>query len=223
MRLTGHKPDGRPQKEGRKPVRRASEAEHAGSAGTVLAALRREMENCNRCHLAANRRGMVPGTGRIGCRLMVVGDWSAQAGDFSGEVLFGPDEDVMLWKMMAAIGLEPEAVYVTNCIKCCPAVSNEPDNECGANCFSFLSREIALLRPAVVCAMGEMAVRTLTGSTAPLFRLRGRFRPYRCDPAVSVLIMPTFHPRFLLGNPEMKKAAWNDLQAIMRRLDARGN
>lgn len=220
MELTEDNPAGRTQKKGKPSVRRpVSEAEHARSAGTALASLRREMEHCTRCHLASGRRGMVPGTGGVGCRLMVVGDWSAQTGGFSGEVLFGPEEDVMLWKMMAAIGLGPAEVYVTNCVKCCPEGADEPDSASGTSCFFFLSREIALLRPAVICAMGEIASRLLTGGKAPLYRLRGRFATYSGDSAVPAAVMPTFHPRFLLANPEMKKAAWSDLQAIKRRLD----
>lgn len=190
-------------------------------AGTILRALRQEIASCSGCRLAADRLGTVPGRGRSGCRLMVVGDWSAQDETFTGELLFGPEEDVMLWKMMAAIGLEPQEVYATNCIKCCPGGGSSPDRDCETICFSFVSREIALLRPTVICAMGDIAARMLTGRQDPLFRLRGRFLGYRHDPAVSVAIMPTFHPRFLLRNPDMKKAAWSDLQAIKRRLEGK--
>ena len=191
------------------------------SAGTILQSLQQEVASCTRCHLAATRLGSVPGRGRIGCRLMVVGDWSSQDDKFSGEVLFGSDEDVMLWKMMAAIGLEPEEVYVTNCIKCCPDGGRSPDRECETSCFSFLSREIAVLRPSIICAMGDMAARVLTGRKDLLVRMRGRFMGCRHDPSVPVAVMPTFHPRFLLRNQEMKIAAWNDLQAIRRRLDGK--
>ncbi|MDD3618176.1 MAG: uracil-DNA glycosylase [Desulfobulbaceae bacterium] len=190
-----------------------------GSAGTLLRALRQEVAACTGCVLAADRLGVVPGRGGRGCRLMVVGDWSAQDGGFAGEILFGPDEDVMLGKMMAAIGLAPEEVYVTNCIKCCPAGGREPDSACAAACFSFVSREIAVLEPPIICAMGDLAAGMLTGRKEPLIRLRGRFTG--CRPAASAVVMPTFHPRLLLRNPEMKKAVWSDLQAIRRRLEGK--
>lgn len=191
------------------------------SAGTFLQDLRQEVLSCSRCRLGADRLGYGAGRGGIGCRLMVVGDWSSQQDRFSDEFLFGPEEDVMLWKMMAAIGLKPREVYATNCIKCCPGGGKGPDRDCETICFSFVSREIALLRPTVICAMGDVAARMLTGRKDPLFRLRGHFLDYRYDPAVATAVMPTFHPRFLLQNPEMKKAAWSDLQAIKRRLEGK--
>jgi len=150
---------------------------------------------------------------------MVVGDWSAQDDGFTGEILFGPEEDLMLGKMMEAIGLKPEEVYVTNCIKCCPAGGREPDSACATACFSFVCREIAALGPPVICAMGDLAAGMLTGRKEPLIRLRGRFTG--CRHASSTVVMPTFHPRLLLRNPEMKKAVWSDLQAIRRRLEGK--
>lgn len=200
-----------------------SDAERRASAESILASLQQEIISCTGCHLAASRLGSVPGRGRIGCRLMVVGDWSSQEDQFSGEVVFGPEEDAMLWKMMAAIGLAPEEVYVTNSIKCCPAGEKKPDSACATSCFSYLSREIGLIRPPVVCAMGEIAARTLTGRKDQLVRMRGRFLGCRHDPSVSPAVMPTFHPRFLLRNPEMKKAVWRDLQSIKRRLEGKSN
>jgi DNA polymerase len=179
--------------------------------------LRREMRSCTRCHLYQGRLGSVVGTAVQSCRLMVVGDWSLQEKEsYSEEILFGPKEDAMLWKMMQAIHLSPETVYVTNCLKCCPGEGILPDSACEKSCFSFLEREIGLLKPGVICAMGALAARILTGSLEPLSRLRGKFSSYRFAPGI--MVMPTYHPRFLLQNTEMKRATWLDLQAVAKRL-----
>lgn len=192
------------------------------SASAVLAALRQEIEQCTLCPLASDRLGTVPGLGAAGSTLMVVGDWSLQEQGCDPATQFGPEEDAMLRKMMEAIGLQSEEVYVTNILKCCPVAGQDPGQECRESCFSYLVREIGAVRPRLICAMGDLAVRMLVGSTEPLFRLRGRFASYRYQSADGIPVMPTFHPRYLLANPEMKKATWKDLQAIRRRLDQLG-
>ncbi len=123
----------------------------------------------------------------------------------------------MLRKMMEAIGLTIEDIYVTNVIKCCP-LDPLPDMTCASRCFAHLSREIAALKPHLILAMGEMAASRILATSAPLVRLRGRFHPYRYPDSVPAKVMPTFHPRFLLANPEMKKMVWMDLQMIQRQL-----
>lgn len=123
----------------------------------------------------------------------------------------------MLRRMMEAIGLSMEDVYVTNVIKCCPA-GEPPDAACARQCFALLSREIAALAPLLILAMGEMAASQLLATSAPLVRLRGRFHAYRYPDSTPAQVMPTFHPRFLLDNPEMKKMVWLDLQMLQRQL-----
>jgi DNA polymerase len=149
---------------------------------------------------------------------MVVGDWPVAGQGSTPSLLMGPEEDVMLEKMMAAIGLSPEQYCVTNVLKCCPAAGQEVAPAWGQTCASFLQREIGIIRPAIICAMGEIAARALLGGAEPLLRLRGRFTPCRYQDDPPIPVMPTFHPRFLLANPEMKMAAWKDLQAVQRRL-----
>lgn len=125
----------------------------------------------------------------------------------------------MLWKMITAMEPQVEQVYVTNSLKCCPVDAGIIDAKCEESCFSFLAREIAAVKPRIICAMGEMPVRVLMGRKEPLSRLRGRFGNYRYQSGQGVMVMPTFHPRFLLQHQEMKKATWNDLLAIKKRLD----
>ncbi len=190
-----------------------------GENETKLGALRQEMITCTQCYLRKDRLGSVVGSGHTSCNFMVVGDWSQQkTNGYSGDILFGSEEDEMLRKMLAAIRLDAEAVYVTNCLKCCPGKESLPDRTCEGSCFSFLGREVALVKPLVICAMGEVAARLLTGSSEPLARMRGKFSKYRYKSESEILVMPTYHPRFLLRNTEMKKATWLDLQTIQRQL-----
>lgn len=186
----------------------------------VISIIHEEIKGCTLCQLAENSIGRGAGKGKPGARLMVVGDFSAQSGTYSPEVIFGSEEDVMLWKMMAAMELQPDQVYVTNCLKCCPADPVGIDGTSAEQCFTYLAREIAAVKPAVICAMGDMAAWLILGKKKePLTRLRGRFTVYRSQSGQEVAVMPTFHPRFLVQHQEMKKATWNDLQAIKRRLD----
>lgn len=181
--------------------------------------LEQEINACTLCRLSQDTLGRIHGKRKPKCRLMVVGDWSSQSETFSPEILFGKEEDVMLWKMMSAMGVQEDQVYVTNCLKCCPSDSGKIDGTCEERCFSFLAREIAAVNPQVICAMGEMATRIIMGKKDPLARLRGRFGSYRYQSVQTFSVMPTFHPRFLLQHQEMKKATWNDLQVIMHRLN----
>ena len=181
--------------------------------------LENEIKACTLCQLSKNQLGRIPGQGKIGCRLMIVGDWSSQSGTFSSETLFGKEEDIMFWKMMTAISLSPDQVYVTNSLKCCPTDPGVIDGKCEESCFSFLAREVAAVNPQIICAMGDMPVRALMGRKDPLARLRGRFGKYRYQSSRNVMVMPTFHPRFLLQHQDLKKATWNDLLTIKRQLD----
>ncbi|WP_456388665.1 uracil-DNA glycosylase [Desulfolithobacter sp.] len=186
-------------------------------AGPLLAQLEKELARCTRCPLAKDRRGVVPGQGSHRPELVVVGDWSVQQEGFEAELIWGREEDAMFWKMMAAIGLDRESVYVTNTVKCCLAEA-EVSPACEQACRVWLERELAAFTPRVICGMGESAVRALLNSNAPLARLRGRFGRSRMTRGRDIRIMPTYHPRFLLRHPEMKKAVWLDLQLIQKFL-----
>jgi len=188
-----------------------------------LAALHRAIESCRLCDLAPARQGQVVGAGTVTSRLLIIGDYSRQTAGFSTTTLFGAEEDTLLWNMMRAIGLSPEDVYVTNTVKCCPLPPDPPDATHAQRCLAYLRREIELVRPRIICAMGEAAARSVLESSEPVSRLRGRFHRYRYgkEGADTIQIMVTFHPRFLLECPDMKKATWLDLQMIQRQLQAR--
>ncbi len=186
-----------------------------------LLLLEQQSAACTLCGLATARQGQVFGAGCSDASLMIVGDFSLQQGAFAADVLFGADEDAMLWNMMRAIGLDATDVYVTNALKCCPRVEVQPDGTSQQQCAPYLHREIDLVRPHIICVMGDTAIRTVLGSTESVLRLRGKFHEYTLggEQASAIQVMVTCHPRFLLVHPEMKRAAWQDLQMIQRRLE----
>ena len=188
-----------------------------------LASLHREIEDCQLCPWVAVRQGQVMGAGTVGSRLLVIGDYSKQRDGFLPTTLFGAAEDTMLWNMMRAIGLAPDEVYVTNTVKCCPPADSQAETEQVRHCLSYLRQEIALIRPHLICAMGETAAHAVLGGSEPVSRLRGRFHRYGYGEATEapLQVMVTFHPRFLLECGDLKKAAWMDLKMIQRQLQVR--
>lgn len=200
--------------------------EQAAVVPEQLRGLQAEVLACRRCPLAAARR--VPGQGRVGAAFMVVGDFAVlpPQGQQEQPLCFGLEEDVMLWNMMGnVLHLGPESVYVSNVLKCPPAPGQVPADLCLQQCRAHLLAEIALLRPALICAMGELAARTLLATKEPVARLRGgRAHALKIgDGAMSALpVMVTYHPRFLLQQPLLKRAALEDLQAMQARLQRGG-
>lgn len=187
------------------------------------AALLEEIKDCRLCTLALEGQGQVIGSGPVTARLLIIGDTCRRDTKSPADTLFGAAEDELLWKMMAAIGLSPQDVYVTNRVKCCPLPDQAVVAEHGQGCLAYLRREIDLIGPRVICAMGEAATRAVLAGLEPVSRLRGRFHRYRYgrEGADPIEVMVTFHPRYLLECADMKKAAWLDLQMIQRRLQGR--
>ncbi len=179
-----------------------------------------QIAGCRHCCLHENRQVTTPGEGGQRPSLLIVGDWLAvHAGKMPGDAeIFGHEQDLMLAKMMAAIGLQQDEVFVTNIIKCSIPASDHPTAEHIATCSSYLKQQIAVLSPRIICAMGTAAAQMLIGTSQPLSPLRGRFHPCQFPSAHEIPVMPTYHPTYLLRNPEMKQAAWTDLQAIQREL-----
>jgi len=199
------------------PVRRSAAATPQGT-GESLQCFRAELASCRNCSLQATRLGLSLGRGVPGARLMFVGDWSRQQeADFSTDVVLGVEEDAMVARMAAAIRLPPETIYLTNLLKCCPQPGMEPDPACIACCQEHLSREIALVRPAVLCLMGGPPTAALLRRQAPLARLRGQRFSYQAGGG-AIPVMPTYHPHLLLRQPDFKTVVWSDLQAIQNWL-----
>lgn len=205
------------------PVPEGCSAGKKSSSPDRLSRLRDDISQCSSCVLAADRRGHSLGRGQVGAQLMVVGDYLHGADKSPPGSLFGSEEDVLFGRMIQAMQLTGEQVYVSNIIKCCPSPGWEAPRQAPRCCLGFLHREIGLVRPRVLLAMGDLTARSLLGSELSALRLRGRFHDYRPDPESpdAVALMVTLHPHTLLAEPAMKKAVWADLQMVLRRL-ARG-
>lgn len=183
--------------------------------------LAREIEGCRICSLNQSRKIATAGSGGSSPQLMIVGDWLVHDRPLQGNELFGVEQDQMLGNMIRAIGLEPIDVFITNIIKCSVSPSQRPGSDHLTACVSYLKQQIALLRPKVICTMGSAASQNLLNSNESLIGLRGKFHRYVLADNVEIPVMPTFHPTYLLKNPEMKKPTWSDLQAIKKTLSVR--
>ncbi len=181
-----------------------------------LADFTTQVANCRRCSPNALPR---LGLGNTGVKLAVVGDYCLGVNP-SKNIIWGQGEDEMLWRMITAIGLSKEEVYVTNVVKCCQEHELKLGSEAERLCHSWLNQELRLVQPKLICAMGDIAANVLLGKQHPASIARWRRdKFYPCGlPSITALVRPTYHPRFLLQQPEMKQATWEDLQAIQRRL-----
>lgn len=188
------------------------------SAGTrqaeTLAALREEIGDCRRCKLWSGRTHLVFGVGHPHARLMFVGEGPGRDEDLQGEPFVGRAGQLLTEIITKGMKLRREDVYIANVIKCRPPHNRNPEADEIAACQPFLLRQIELIRPRVLVALGTFAAQTLLGSRVPISRLRGQWYDYH-----GVKLMPTLHPAYLLRNPNDKKLVWADIKLIMGELD----
>ncbi len=179
-----------------------------------------EIATCRACDLHKQRIYSVTGKGDGEVRVLIVGDWLS--GDADGllpkDRVLGVDQDQMLSRMLTAIKLVPEEVFITNVIKCAVPATCHPAASHVHCCMSFLRRQIMLMAPELICTMGMVAARAVLGQTRSLSQLRGKFHTYETEAGLRIPVMSTYHPTYLLQNPEMKKATWADLQLLAKRL-----
>ena len=182
-----------------------------------LTDIRAEMEGCTRCRLSNSRTHIVFGQGCKHPVVLIVAEWPSEEDDRQAEAFRGPAGE-LLTKMLTAINLTRDEVFLTHTVKCLPPASRMPEVDEINTCLIFLHRQIEIMRPRVICAMGPLAARTLLRNEDSLFRLRGRFHEFHTARGETVPLLPTFHPAFLIKNPEMKKASWLDLQLLQKKL-----
>lgn len=180
-------------------------------AGLEWPALREAVAACTACKLCEGRRQTVFGVGNLRAHWMIVGEAPGEQEDRQGEPFVGKSGQ-LLDNMLRAIGLtrgeaDPAAqVYIANTIKCRPPGNRNPEPDELAKCEPFLVRQVQLVQPKIIVAMGRFAVHSLLRSTEPIGRLRGRVHTYQGVP-----LIVTYHPAYLLRNPEDKARAWDDL------------
>lgn len=178
----------------------------------ALRAIREEIGDCTRCELARSRNKIVFGEGDPNARLFFVGEGPGADEDAQGRPFVGRAGQ-LLNNMIAAMGLNREQVYIANIVKCRPPQNRIPEPEEAHTCSPFLFRQIDVIRPEVLVALGATAALYLLGFRAPLNNLRGRV--HRCR---DTKLIVTYHPAYLLRDPRQKKEAWRDLQLVMAEL-----
>ncbi len=187
-------------------------APSAPNEKVTLEMVRQELGDCTRCKLCSGRTQIVFGAGNPKAKLMFVGEAPGADEDEQG-VPFVGRAGQLLTKMIIAMGLSREEVYIANIVKCRPPENRPPQPDEITSCQPFLLKQIEAIRPKIICALGSFASQTLLGSTTRISDLRGQFHDFH-----GIRLMPTFHPAYLLRNPVEKKKVWEDLQKIMKEL-----
>jgi DNA polymerase len=168
-----------------------------------------EIRGCSRCRLAEGRRTAVPGEGAASPLVLVVGEGPGADEDATGRPFVGKAGQ-LLDRMLASIGLSRETnCFIANVVKCRPPNNRDPEADETAACACYLERQIALLRPKAILAVGRVPTQTLLGTDEGIGRLRGRFADYRGIP-----LLPTYHPSALLRDESLKRPAWEDLKLL---------
>lgn len=179
----------------------------------ALEKLCREVARCQRCaELVANRTQTVFGTGDPEARLCFVGEAPGADEDRQGEPFVGRAGQ-LLTRMIQACTLQRDQVYICNVLKCRPPGNRTPTPEEIRNCRGYLEAQLEIIRPQFICCLGSVAAQTLLNTRAPLGKLRGRLHRYRQS-----VVVVTYHPAYLLRNPDAKWAAWEDLTLLMKEM-----
>lgn len=176
----------------------------------VLAA---EVRACTRCGLCRQRKQAVFSRGTGSSGVCFVGEGPGADEDAQGLPFVGKAGQ-LLDRMIEAMGLGRDEVYVCNVVKCRPPDNRKPEPDEMAACLPYLNQQIELIAPRVIIALGATAVQGLLGTSEGIMRLRGKWKSYRGQ----IDVMPTFHPAYLLRTPAAKREAWDDLQEVLRRL-----
>jgi uracil-DNA glycosylase len=180
------------------------------SGADALAALRDEIgPDCSRCKLhRLGRRQVVFGVGNPNADLMFVGEGPGADEDIQGEPFVGRAGQ-LLTKIIEAINLRREDVYIANVVKCRPPQNRNPEPDEVEQCEPFLFRQIEAIKPKVIVALGKFAAQSLLRTTEPITRIRGREFTYR-----DAILIPTYHPAYLLRNPGAKREVWEDMKRV---------
>ena len=178
----------------------------------VLEAVRTELGECTRCKLHKTRTNIVFGVGSPEARLMFVGEGPGEDEDLQGYPFVGKAGQ-LLTKMIEAMGMQREDVYICNTVKCRPPNNRNPEPDELLACEPFLKGQLGAVKPEVIVTLGKFAAQALLREQTPITRLRGQWREYEGIP-----VMPTFHPAYLLRSPAEKGKVWDDLKQVMKRL-----
>ena len=180
----------------------------------TLEELRGAIGDCRRCKLWPGRTHLVFGVGNPKARLMFIGEGPGRDEDLQGEPFVGRAGQLLTDIITKGMGLKREDVYIANVVKCRPPENRNPEPDEVASCEPFLKKQIDLVRPEIIIALGKFAVQTLLQSKVPITKVRGNWYTYH-----GIKLMPTFHPAYLLRNPGDKKLVWEDIKKVIKEMN----
>lgn len=183
-------------------------------AGGTLEKIRAELGDCKRCRLCEGRKNIVFGVGNPQAELMFVGEGPGRDEDTQGEPFVGR-AGKLLGDIIKAMNMTREEVYINNIVMCRPPENRAPLPDEAALCIPFLLQRIEVIKPKIIVCLGSVATQFLLKTERKISQLRGEWQDLG-----GIKIMPTYHPAFLLRNPEMKKYVWADMQKVMGELKA---
>jgi DNA polymerase len=179
----------------------------------TLEELRAEIGDCRRCKLCQGRTQIVFGVGNPRAELVFVGEGPGRDEDLQGEPFVGRAGRLLTEIITKGMKMRREDVYICNVVKCRPPENRNPEPDEIAACEPFLIRQLELIKPRWIVALGTFAAQTLLKTKTPISRLRGNWHTYQ-----GIKTMPTLHPAYLLRNPADKRLVWQDIQAVLREM-----
>lgn len=187
------------------------------SPSEALRAQEARLQGCRQCKLCEGRQSIVFGSGNPQADLVVIGEGPGADEDAQGLPFVGRAGQ-LLTKMLESVKLTREQVYICNAVKCRPPGNRNPESDELAACAPFLAEQFGVIQPKVILSLGSVATQALLRTREPIGKLRGRIHPYG-----TAILIPTFHPAFLLRNPgqDYKRMAWDDLKLAKREYDQR--
>jgi uracil-DNA glycosylase len=174
----------------------------------TLEAVRSELGDCTRCRLHEGRQSVVFGEGNAHAGLVFVGEAPGREEDLQGRPFIGQAGE-LLTRIIEAIDLRRDEVYIANIVKCRPPQNRNPQPDEIQTCLPFLRKQLEAIRPRIICCLGTFAAQTLLETEERISLLRGKFYAYE-----GARLMPTYHPAFLLRNPQFKRAVWEDMKMV---------
>lgn len=189
-----------------------ADTEPPGDTVAALQAMAAEVAGCTACPLCQGRTQTVFGVGDPRAEWMIIGEGPGEQEDLKGEPFVGPAGRLLDNMLRAAGRARGEGAYIANIVKCRPPGNRNPRPEEAASCMPYLKRQITLIRPRLIIAVGGVAAQNLLGTDAPVGRMRGRVHTM---PELDIPVIVTYHPAYLLRTPQQKRRAWDDLQLAL--------
>ncbi|MFA5291689.1 MAG: uracil-DNA glycosylase [Phycisphaerae bacterium] len=185
-----------------------------------LKEIAKEVAACRKCVLGTTRKNSVPGEGNPNAQLVFVGEGPGADEDAQGRPFVGRSGQ-LLDKIIIGMGLKRSDVYICNIVKCRPPENREPRPEEIISCLPFLKKQLGLIRPQVIVALGAPSTKTLLNTNKPIGQMRGKFHDYYFDDfSEPIKLMPTFHPAYLLRNysDDNRRKVWEDMKTVLAEL-----